>query len=99
MPRHAAAGARPLSDVLDDLVERLGYRAAIDGARAVEAWPLIGGPAIAGATERAWMRDGRLHVKVRSAPWRHQLHLQRDAWRDRLNHHLGSEVVSEIVFC
>lgn len=77
----------------------MGYRASIDGARAVEAWPLVGGPTIAGVTERAWMRDRRLHVKVNSAPWRHQLHLQREAWRDRINHHLGSEVVTEIVFC
>jgi predicted nucleic acid-binding Zn ribbon protein len=99
MSRRRTDTARPLAAVLDDLVERMGYRAAIDGARAVEAWPLVCGPTIAGVTERAWMRDGRLHVKVKSAPWRHQLHLQREAWRDRLNHHLGSQVVSEIVFC
>ena len=46
-----------------------------------------------------WMRDGRLYVKVKSAPWRHQLHLQREGWRHRLNQHLGREIVAEVVFC
>ena len=90
---------RPLGAVLDELIERLGYRAPMDEARAVEAWPLVAGPAVAGVTEKAWMRDGRLFVKVRSAPWRHQLHLQREGWCARINHHLGRDVVAEVVFC
>ncbi len=91
--------ARPLRAVLEELIDRLGYRAQMDEARAVEAWPLVAGTAIAGVSEKTWMRDRKLFVKVRSAPWRHELHLQRDAWRDRLNHHLGGNVVQEIVFC
>jgi len=35
---------------------------------------------------------------MRSAAWRHTLHLQREDWRQRLNEHLGREVVREIVF-
>ena len=94
-----ADAPRPLGAVLDELIDRLGYRAAMDEARAVEAWPAVAGPAVAGVTERAWMRDGRLFVKVRSAPWRHQLHLQREGWRARLNRPLGRAVVAEVVFC
>jgi hypothetical protein len=97
--RHLTNTARPLRAVLEELIDRLGYRGAMDEARAVDAWPLVAGTTIAGVTVRAWMRERRLFVKVRSAPWRHQLHLQRDAWRDRLNHHLGGTVVREIVFC
>jgi predicted nucleic acid-binding Zn ribbon protein len=89
---------QPLGTVLRDLIERLGYREKIDAARAVEAWPELAGPTVAAVTESVWMRDGRLFVKVRSAPWRHQLHLQREGWRRRLNERLGREVVDEIVF-
>ncbi|WP_412069256.1 DUF721 domain-containing protein [Rubrivirga sp. IMCC43871] len=87
-----------LGTVLADLVERYGYRERLDAARAVEAWPTVVGEDIAKQTEQIWMRHGTLHVKVRSAPWRHQLQFQREAWRDRMNEHLGGVVVDEVVF-
>ena len=89
---------QPLGSVLREVIERLGYREGIDAARAVEAWPELAGPTVAGVTESVWMKDGRLFVKVRSAAWRHQLHLQRDGWRHRLNDYLGRTVVDEVVF-
>ena len=95
MPRH---DPQPLGDVLSALVEQYGYRDRLDAARAVETWPLVAGERVAAQTEQVWMREGVLHVKVRSSPWRHQLHLQRDAWRARLNEALGREVVREIAF-
>lgn len=96
MPAHD--GPQRLGDVLSALVERYGYRERLDAARAVEAWPQLAGEAVAGVTEQVWMRHGTLYVKVRSAAWRHQLQFQRDAWRARLNEHLGREVVDEVVF-
>ena len=98
MPMSTSNQPQRLGAVLADLVERYGYRERLDAARAVEAWPVLAGEAIAGVTEQVWMRDGVLHVKVRSAAWRHQLQFQRAAWRERLNTHLGREVVDEVVF-
>ena len=89
---------QPLGAVLSELVERYGYRERFDAARAVEAWPVVAGPSIAAVTEQVWMRHGALHVKIRSAAWRHQLQFQRAAWRERLNDYLGSAVVDEVAF-
>ena len=89
---------QPLGAVLAELVDRYGYRERLDAARAVEAWPEVVGEAIAGVTEQVWMRHGALHVKIRSSAWRHQLQFQREAWRDRMNAHLGGQVVDEVVF-
>ena len=89
---------QPLGSVLAELVDRYGYRERLDAARAVEAWPTVVGESVAAVTEQVWMRHGTLHVKVRSAAWRHQLQFQRAAWRDRLNEHLGSEVVDDVAF-
>ena len=94
MPQHTP---QPLGDLLGELFERRGYQARIDGARAVAAWPEVVVAGAARATERAWFKDGVLTVKLRSAAWRATLHVQREAWRERLNEHLGSEVVREIV--
>ncbi len=87
-----------LRSVLADLVDRYGYRERLDAARAVEAWATVVGPAIAGVTEQVWMRNGVLHVKIRSSAWRHQLQFQRPQWRARMNEYLGAEVVDEVVF-
>ena len=94
----ASNDPQPLGAVLSELVERFGYRERLDAARAVEAWPAVVGAAVAGVTEQVWMRHGVLHVKIRSAAWRHQLQFQREAWRDRMNEHLGGSVVDEVVF-
>lgn len=87
-----------LGTVVRELIDRLGYRDKIDAVRVVEQWAHLAGPQINAVTEKAWVRDGTLYVKVRSAPWRHQLHMQRRAWCDRLNQEFGREVVSEVVF-
>lgn len=89
---------QPLGALLRDLIDRLGYRDKIDAVRAVEAWAHLAGPQINGLTNRVWVKDRTLFVQIRSAPWRHQLHLQRRQWCERLNHRLGHDVIDEIVF-
>lgn len=93
-----SSNARPLNEVLADVIVRYGYRDGIDAARAVEDWPELAGPAIAKVTEQVWLKDGVLNIKLTSAAWRHQLQFQREAWRDRINEHLGRQVVDEVVF-
>ena len=94
----ASNDPQPLGAVLSELVERYGYRERFDAARAVEAWPVVAGEAIAAKTEQVWMRHGTLHVKVDSAVWRQHLQFQREAWRVRLNDYLGGGVVDEVQF-
>ncbi len=90
---------QPLGEVLRELIDRLGLRRKIDEARVIEAWAEIAGTTINGVTDKAWVKSGTLYVRINSAAWRHELHLRRQAWRTRLNHHLGEELVREIVFC
>ena len=90
---------QPLGEVLRELIDRLGLRQKMDQARIVEAWATIAGTTINGVTDKAWVKNGTLYVRINSAAWRHELHLRRQAWRTRLNHHLGDELVREMVFC
>ncbi|MDX1439389.1 MAG: DUF721 domain-containing protein [Rubricoccaceae bacterium] len=89
---------QPLGKVLGELIDKLGYRDRLDAARAVEAWPKLAGPTISDITESVWMRSGTMYIKLRSSAWRHQLHMQREGWRKRINEHLGHDVVDEVVF-
>jgi predicted nucleic acid-binding Zn ribbon protein len=87
-----------LGSVLQKLIDRMGLRDKIDGARIVEAWATVAGPQINGVTDSAWVKYGVLYVKINSAAWRHELHLRREAWRKRVNDHLDDDLVDEIVF-
>ncbi len=83
---------------MEAVIEKMGIRRELDRARVVEAWTMIAGPRIDGVTQAAWVRGATLYVKVSSSTWRHELHLRRGAWRDRLNDELGQPLVDEIVF-
>jgi predicted nucleic acid-binding Zn ribbon protein len=89
---------RPISDLLDQVVSGLGIKGSLDEARAIEAWAELSGPSIISVTDSVWMRRGKLYVKVTSSTWRQELHLQRQDWRDRINSHVGADLVKEVVF-
>jgi len=87
-----------IGNVLRALIKNLGIERKIDEARAVESWGEVAGPQINGVTNSAWVKGDVLFVKISSPSWRHALHVQRRQWRERLNEHLGADLVREIVF-
>ena len=89
---------KPLGDVLQALIDRMGLRHKLDAARIVEAWATVAGVQVNGVTESAWVKGHTLYVRISSAAWRQELHLRRQAWRRLLNEHLGEDLVQEIVF-
>lgn len=87
-----------LGSILQGFIDRMNLQPRIDAAQAVEGWAVVAGPRICAVTESVRLQGDVLHVKLTSAVWRHQLHLQREGWRTRLNDHLGVPIVREIVF-
>ena len=91
-------GPQPLGAILKEVIQSLGIQQKLDEARIIEAWAELAGPQINGVTDSAWVKDTTLFVKITSAVWRQELHMQRGAWCNRLNAHLGAKLVTEIVF-
>jgi predicted nucleic acid-binding Zn ribbon protein len=91
-------GPRPLGEVLKDVIDELGVREEIDEARVIETWATMAGDKINSVTESVWMKDATLYVKITSAAWRQELHMNRRKWRDRLNGQFEASPVDEIVF-
>lgn len=89
---------KSLGNVLSEVIDRLGMRDKIDEARVVESWAQVAGQRVNGVTESVWMKGSTLFVKISSAAWRQELHMNRSAWKQRLNDQLGREVVKEIMF-
>jgi len=91
-------GPRPLGEVLKEVIDELGIEEEVDEARVVETWASLAGDKINSVTESAWMKGSTLYVKITSAGWRQELHMNRRKWRERLNGALDAELVNEIVF-
>jgi predicted nucleic acid-binding Zn ribbon protein len=89
---------QPLGDVLEEVIEQLGLQDKMDEARVIETWAAVAGPDVNGVTESVWMNGATLYVKITSATWRQELHMNRGRWRERLNDELDAELVDEIVF-
>jgi len=89
---------RPLGEVLQEVIDELGVQQEVDEARIIETWASVAGPKINEVTESAWMKDSTLYVKITSAAWRQELHMNRRKWRQRLNGEFDADLVDEIVF-
>lgn len=89
---------RPLGEVLKEVIDQLDVQEEIDEARVVETWASLAGKEINGVTESVWMDGATLYVKITSAAWRQELHMNRRKWRERLNGELATDPVEEIVF-
>ena len=89
---------RPLGEIMSELVESLGAESRLGEGAVISAWQDVSGRQVSRATEAIWIEKKRLFVKLSSASWRQELHLERQAWCDRLNEQLGREAIDEIVF-
>ena len=87
-----------LGDLLPVVLRGLGLERGLEGWRAVEAWDVAVGPAIARHARAVSFQDGALVVEVEGSAWRYELgFLERDLV-GRVNQHLGSTVVKRLRF-
>ena len=87
-----------LGDAISEAIKQLGIQRKLDEARVIEAWHEIAGGALHEVTDSVWIDREKLIVKVNSAVWRQELHLQRKAWLERLTKTVGKPTVKEILF-
>lgn len=67
--------------------------------RLVEAWPLVAGPVISRYTTNAVIRNQTLFVSLTNPALRADLSMRRRDLVQRLNAHVGSQVIVDIRFC
>jgi len=91
-------GPRPLGEVLKEVIDQLDVQAEIDEARVVETWASLAGTKINSVTESVWMDGSTLYIKITSAAWRQELHMNRRQWREQLNEAFDTNPVDEVVF-
>lgn len=84
--------------VLKDVMSSYGVDSKLFEGRVVATWQDIAGDRIGQEVEKAWVKDRKLYVRIKSPVWRQELYLNRDSWCKRLNEEMGESHVDEIVF-
>ncbi|MCB0763926.1 MAG: DUF721 domain-containing protein [Flavobacteriales bacterium] len=87
---------RSLSQALEDIIDAYGMREKMDELDIATAWDDVVGGMVARHTVSVRLRQGKLRVKVDSAPLRQELTYMRESLKEILNRRAGRNVVEEI---
>jgi len=92
-----AKNSMGMKDAIEKWLEVSRLRSKFDESSIIAAWPDIIGRAIANRTEKVYIHDKKLFVKVESAVIRNELVLMRQQIIANANEHAGRTVVEECV--
>ncbi len=67
--------------------------------RLIDSWQEVAGEMIAGYTENVYIRNQTLYVKLSSPALRADLSMMRKEMVQRLNAHVGTQVIVDIKYC
>ncbi len=77
--------------------ENLFLKRKIAESRIINGWEAILGKTIASYTSHLYIRDGILHVSLRSSVLRSELSMAKDNLIEKLNNYAGLVVVKDII--
>ena len=66
--------------------------------RLVDAWPEVAGPSVARFTREVSIYNQVLYVKLSSPVLRTELSMRRQTFIDKLNHIVGTRIITDIRF-
>ena len=67
--------------------------------RLIQSWPEVMGETIARYTRDLQIRNRVLYVRLTSSVVRNELMIGRRSFVQRLNQHVGAQVIENIIFC
>ena len=82
--------------VLKKTIENSGFKNAILQENAVSAWSDVVGKNISNISEATNVDKGVLFIKVESATWIQELHMQKNEIINKINKKIGSKAIKEI---
>ena len=90
--------SQPLQEVLMAFLRQEGLETPLLEYRIVQAWPEVMGKTICRYTKQTFIREGKLHVQLTSAPLRQNLLMEHKRIAQKLNEYVGSYVISDVCF-
>lgn len=88
-----------IGDIIRQFMRDEGIETPYNEFRLIQAWPEVVGPAVERCTGKLFIKNSVLYVQLNSSVIRHELFIGRKQLAQRLNNHIGAQVITNIVFC
>lgn len=92
------SNCEPLKNILLAFLREEGLETPLLEYRIAQAWSEVMGATISRYTRQVLVREGKLQVKLSSAPLRQNLMMEHKRIAQKLNDHVGSYVISDVCF-
>lgn len=90
--------AEQIGSVVQRFMREQGLETPYNEYRLVNAWPEVMGQGIANYTGDVEIRNRVLYVKLKSSVLRQELFMNRKRLVQKLNEHVGAQVIENVVF-
>ncbi len=86
-----------LGSAFDEFFKKKGFYRKMLEVSAKESWKEIVGPVFAKATEKIFIQNHIMYVSINSPAIRHELMLNRNTIKTKINKKIGKNIIYEIV--
>ena len=87
-----------LKKAIEEAIDSAGIKSALSQEAAIVLWDSIVGEAVSSVTKAERVESGTLIVKVETAVWRQELHMQKEEIINIVNKKIGTRAIREIRF-
>jgi predicted nucleic acid-binding Zn ribbon protein len=100
---HPSASSRqgdviPLKEGLEALIKAYRLQGKLNEVTVVASWERVMGKAVALKTQEVYVNQGRLFVRLTSAPLKHELVMAKTRVAELINSEVGEAVIKEVIF-
>ncbi|AIZ62748.1 hypothetical protein PK28_01935 [Hymenobacter sp. DG25B] len=88
----------PLKDGITALLKAYRLQGKLNEVTVVASWERVMGKAVAMKTQQVYVSNGKLFVRLSSAPLKHELVMAKTRVLDIINAEVGEQVISEVIF-
>lgn len=92
------ADIQPIGESLKALMKAYRLDGKLGEVQLVQNWEKIMGKPIAMKTQQLYFKDGKLFVRLTSAPLKHELNMSKSKVIELLNIEAGSDIVKDVIF-
>jgi|TARA_Y100001970_G_scaffold241009_1_gene304224 predicted nucleic acid-binding Zn ribbon protein len=87
-----------LKQAIEEAIDSTGIKSALSQEAAVVLWGSVVGETVSSVTKAERVESGVLIVKVETAVWRQELHMQKEEIINKVNKKIGTRAIREIRF-
>ena len=87
-----------LKQAIEEAIDNTGIKSALSQEAAVVLWGSVVGETVSSVTKAERVESGVLIVKVETAVWRQELHMQKEEIINKVNKKIGTRAIREIRF-